>query len=34
MAARRRGVEYRSEEVWGNLPVVHVSVGGRQADGR
>jgi hypothetical protein len=34
MAARRRAVEYRSEQVWGTLPVVHVSVGGRQADGR
>jgi len=33
MAARRRAVEYRSEQVWGTLPVVHVSVGGRQADG-
>jgi hypothetical protein len=27
-------MEYRSEQVWGDLPVVHVSVGGRQADGR
>jgi hypothetical protein len=27
-------MEYRSEQVWGSLPVVHVSVGGRQADGR
>jgi hypothetical protein len=27
-------VEYRSEQAWGTLPVVHVSVGGRQADGR
>jgi hypothetical protein len=27
-------MEYRSEQVWGTLPVVHVSVGGRQADGR
>jgi hypothetical protein len=34
MAARRRAVEYRSEQVWRNLPVVHVAVGGRQADGR
>jgi hypothetical protein len=34
MAARRRAREYRSEQVWGDLPVVHVSVGGRQADGR
>jgi hypothetical protein len=34
MAARRRAVEYRSEQVWGNLPVVHVAVGGREADGR
>src|SRR5512132_1117575 len=34
MAARRRAVEYRSEQVWRHLPVVHVSVGGRQADGR
>jgi len=30
----RRAMEYRSEQVWGDLPVVHVSVGGRQADGR
>ena len=34
MAVRRRAFEYRSEQVWGNLPVVHVAVGGRQADGR
>jgi len=34
MAVRRRAIEYRSEQVWGNLPVVHLSVGGRQADGR
>jgi hypothetical protein len=34
MAARRRAIEYRSEQVWGDLPVVHVSVGGRRADGR
>jgi hypothetical protein len=34
MAVRRRAMEYRSEQVWGDLPVVHVSVGGRQADGR
>ena len=34
MAARRRAREYRSEQAWGDLPVVHVSVGGRQADGR
>jgi hypothetical protein len=34
MAVRRRAMEYRSERVWGDLPVVHVSVGGRQADGR
>jgi hypothetical protein len=34
MAVRRRAFEYRSEQVWGSLPVVHVSVGGRQADGR
>jgi hypothetical protein len=27
-------MEYRSEQVWGDLPVVHVSIGGRQADGR
>jgi hypothetical protein len=27
-------MEYRSEQVWGSLPVVHVSVGGRQANGR
>jgi hypothetical protein len=30
----RRPFEYRSEQMWGSLPVVHVSVGGRQADGR
>ena len=34
MAVRRRAFEYRSEQVWGSLPVVHVSVGGRQTDGR
>ena len=34
MAVRRRAFEYRSEQVWGGLPVVHVSVGGRGADGR
>ena len=34
MAVGRRAFEYRSEQVWGNLPVVHVAVGGRQADGR
>src|SRR5512132_1429523 len=34
MAVGRRAIEYRSEQVWGGLPVVHVSVGGRQADGR
>jgi hypothetical protein len=34
MAIRRRAMEYRSEQVWGDLPVVHVSIGGRQADGR
>jgi hypothetical protein len=34
MAVRRRAMKYRSEQVWGSLPVVHVSVGGRQADGR
>jgi len=27
-------MEYRSEQVWGDLPVVHVSVGGRQANGQ
>ncbi len=30
----RKAYEYRSEQVWGDLPVVHISVGGRQADGR
>ncbi len=30
----RKAFEYRSEQVWGDLPVVHISVGGRQADGR
>jgi hypothetical protein len=34
MSVRRRAFEYRSEQVWGSLPVVHVAVGGRQADGR
>jgi GLTT repeat (6 copies) len=34
MAVGRRAIEYRSEQVWGGLPVVHVSVGGRQAEGR
>ena len=34
MAVRRRAFEYRSEQIWGTLPVVHVSVEGRQADGR
>jgi len=34
MAVRRRAFEYRSEQRWGDLPVVHVAVGGRQADGR
>jgi hypothetical protein len=34
MAGRRQFVEYRSEQLWGDLPVVHISVGGRQADGR
>lgn len=34
MTVRRRAFEYRSDQVWGNLPVVHVAVGGRQADGR
>jgi hypothetical protein len=34
MAVRPRAMEYRSDHVWGSLPVVHVSVGGRQADGR
>jgi hypothetical protein len=34
MAVRRQAFEYRSEQVLGNLPVVHVAVGGRQADGR
>ena len=34
MAVRRRAMEYRSEQVLGSLPVLHVSVGGRQVDGR
>jgi hypothetical protein len=34
MAGRRRAIEYRSAQVWGGLPVLRVSVGGRQADGR
>ncbi len=31
---RRTAIDYRSKQVWGQLPVVHISVGGRQADGR
>jgi hypothetical protein len=31
---RRTAIDYRSRQVWGQLPVVHISVGGRQADGR
>lgn len=31
---RRTGIEYRSEQVWGDLPILHISIGGRQADGR
>ena len=31
MAVRRRAIEHRFEQVWGDLPVVHVAVGGRQA---
>jgi hypothetical protein len=27
-------IDYRSKQVWGQLPVVHIAVGGRQADGR
>jgi hypothetical protein len=27
MAVRRRAIEYRSEHVWGDLPLVHVSAG-------
>lgn len=34
MAVRRQAMEYRSERLWADLPVVHVSIGGRQADGR
>jgi hypothetical protein len=34
MAVRRRAMQYRSQQAWGDLPVVHVSIGGRQADGR
>jgi hypothetical protein len=30
----RKAFERRSERVWGDLPIVHISVGGRQADGR
>jgi hypothetical protein len=29
-----KALEYRSEQVWGNLPAVHISVEGHQADGR
>ena len=28
------GNDYRSKQVWGQLPVVHIAVGVRQADGR
>jgi hypothetical protein len=31
---RRTAMEYRSEQVWGGLPVLHISVGGGQPDGR
>ncbi len=31
---RRTGTEYRSEQTWGGLPILHISIGGRQADGR
>jgi hypothetical protein len=31
---RRMAIDYRSKQVWGQLPVVHIAVGGRQADGR
>jgi hypothetical protein len=31
---RRTGIEYRSEQAWGDLPILHISIGGRQADGR
>jgi hypothetical protein len=34
MVVGRRAMEYRSEQAWGDLPVVHVSIGGRHADGR
>ena len=34
MAVGRRTMEYRSEQTWGDLPVMHVSVGGRQPNGR
>jgi hypothetical protein len=33
-AGRRMAIDYRSKEVWGQLPVVHIAVGGRQEDGR
>ena len=31
---RRTAIDYRSKQVWGQLPVVHIAVGVRQADGR
>ena len=30
----RKAMDYRSEQAWGDLPLVHVSVGGRHPDGR
>ena len=33
-AGRRTAIDYRSKQVWGQLPVVHIAVGVRQADGR
>ena len=31
---RRTAIDYHSKQVWGQLPVVHIAVGVRQADGR
>jgi hypothetical protein len=34
VGGRGTAIDYRSKQVWGQLPVVHISVGGRQVDGR
>jgi hypothetical protein len=33
MAVRRRAMEYRPEQVWGTLPVIHVAGWGDRAVG-